>query len=533
MIGEHPMSVASDSHPVTTTENRFSAEAAQPSSRRVRMIRIIAAVIAPVMLAVALGTWALASPVGSSPDEDFHLNSIWCGNGIRQGLCEAGATDQSRSVPSALHESSHCFAGKPTQTPTCLLSPYEKFVDTTRGNFNNSNEVSGSGYPTLYYAVMGLIASKHVTTSVIVMRLLNVLIYVGLITALGLLLSPARRGILLWSIPITIVPFGMFLIPSINPSGWGLISASTLWLALVGYFEADSTRRRIGFGAIALAAYAIGVGARADAGAYAVVAIVIAIILTAQRTRRFVLLSIPPLLSIIVAIVIFLQLGQNDPTARGSEPRPNSEMFLNFFRLPELWAGSFGTWGLGWLDTTLPGTVWALAFLVFAGMTFRAFGRFSRRTLLATLGTGFFLVAIPLAVLFRNHLLVGTLIQPRYLLPLLIILAGVMLFSWTGESVGLSRAQIAVVVAMLAIANTVALHVNMRRYLTGTDTISLNLNSQVEWWWAIPVSPLTVWVVGTLTFALSLAAIATLAFTDRYRRVAPPQSQGLLSEQLR
>ena len=47
--------------------------------------RLILGIAAPVALFVALGSWVLASPVGSSPDDDYHMASIWCGQGVREG----------------------------------------------------------------------------------------------------------------------------------------------------------------------------------------------------------------------------------------------------------------------------------------------------------------------------------------------------------------------------------------------------------------------------------------------------------------
>ena len=36
---------------------------------------------APLLLLATLAAWALASPVGASPDEDYHLVSGWCATG--------------------------------------------------------------------------------------------------------------------------------------------------------------------------------------------------------------------------------------------------------------------------------------------------------------------------------------------------------------------------------------------------------------------------------------------------------------------
>jgi hypothetical protein len=54
------------------------------------------------------------------------------------------------------------------------------------------------------------------------------------------------------------------------------------------------------------------------------------------------------------------------------------------------------------------------------------------------------------------------------------------------------------------IANAIALHVNMRRYLTGVDMGGWNLDNSAEWWWQIPVTPATVWVVGSVAFAFAV-----------------------------
>ena len=53
----------------------------------------------------------------------------------------------------------------------------------------------------------------------------------------------------------------------------------------------------------------------------------------------------------------------------------------------------------------------------------------------------------------------------------------------------------------LIVANAVALHTNIRRYISGLDVVDWNLNHHVEWWWDIPVSPMVIWAIGSLAFA--------------------------------
>jgi len=55
--------------------------------------------IAPALALIALMAWALASPMGSSPDDDFHLTSIWCANASKTYDCAPGKTAATRVVP--------------------------------------------------------------------------------------------------------------------------------------------------------------------------------------------------------------------------------------------------------------------------------------------------------------------------------------------------------------------------------------------------------------------------------------------------
>jgi len=63
-----------------------------------------------------------------------------------------------------------------------------------------------------------------------------------------LLLPLRRRSTLLWGWIVSIVPLGLFLIASNNPSSWALIGIGSAWLALLGYLETHG-KRKIALGA--------------------------------------------------------------------------------------------------------------------------------------------------------------------------------------------------------------------------------------------------------------------------------------------
>jgi hypothetical protein len=108
----------------------------------------------------------------------------------------------------------------------------------------------------------------------------------------------------------------------------------------------------------------------------------------------------------------------------------------------------------------------------------------------------------------RAGLLVGH--QPRYLLPIIILLAGVSLLRRYDDPVRVSRGQALVVAGALVVANSVALYTNIRRYVTGLDATWGNLDKGVEWWWNIPVSPMGMWAIGSVAFAAVLFWLARL-----------------------
>jgi len=103
---------------------------------------------------VAFGSWALASPVGASPDEDFHLTSIWCSHGTREAICAPGATADTRTVPAELI-AAPCYAFKPDQSAACQTPTPEGMVVTDRGNFAGL-------YPPVFYYVQGFFVGADV-----------------------------------------------------------------------------------------------------------------------------------------------------------------------------------------------------------------------------------------------------------------------------------------------------------------------------------------------------------------------------------
>jgi len=478
--------------------------------------------LAPVFAVLALMCWALASPIGSSPDDDFHLASIWCAGGDVAGQCEAVADPEQRAIPASVLGAT-CFAFKPHQTGSCQdFGTGGEMVSTDRGNFTGS-------YPPVFYSTMNLFVSSGIEVSALVMRFVNIALLVGIASVLYAVLPPNRRLTLVWGFAATVVPLGVFLIASNNPSSWAVISAGTLWVALLGYFESTG-RRKIALGILSVVTAVMGAGARADAAVYVILAVLIVGVLSAKWNRVWAISAILPigLIGIAAAFYGFAQQSSSALSGLGpsgaTDPPPNwmSLLATNLLEVPSLWVGVFGSWKLGWLDTTLPGIVWVGGFGAFAALVFVGLRWQSPRKLVAVVAMLGAMWVVPTFILQQSQVAVGSEVQPRYLLPLIVMLAGVSFLGPAHRRIELSATQTVALVAVLSVANSVALMFNMRRYVTGEDVAGVDVDDAPPWWWSnLPLSPLIIWILGSVAFALFLGIISR---TELARRYAVPRT---------
>jgi hypothetical protein len=468
-------------------------------------------IVAPILALIALTAWVFASPIGSSPDDDFHLASIWCANSADTAACLPGPTASERVVPSEIKNSS-CYAYRPNVSAACENQYLDKgskpSVVTSRGNFKNN-------YPPVYYATMSALVGPNIPVSVLLMRMLNAVLLVGLTTGLFLLLPRNRRSVLLWAWMLTTVPLGLFLIASNNPSSWAITGIGTAWLALLGYFETTG-RRRVGLGVLFAVSGLMAAGARGDAALYLVLSILVVGGLTFARERAYLLRAILPAVMIVVAVYFFFSSQQSSVTSSGLGSAPGAHsapintttlLFKDFINVPSLWAGIFGTWNLGWLDTVVPSVVAFAGIVAFVGIGFSGLRRLWWQKAVAVGVVFVALWLIPTYVLVKGGNSVGQNVQPRYLLPLIVVFAGLLLLTRANDGMKINRTQAVIVVAGLAIGQSLALYYNLHRYIDGADGHNFNLDVGMKWWWSMPIPPMAVWVVGSIAFAAMLVVL--------------------------
>jgi hypothetical protein len=305
----------------------------------------------------------------------------------------------------------------------------------------------------------------------------------------------------------------MFLIPSTNPSAWAIIGVGSAWVALLGYLEHTGWQRWV-LGAMFVAFAGIAASARTDATLFAIASSGVALLATDAPFRQLIRrLWIPALGVVLAGSVLFFQRGALGALTTGFRSGSDDSfdwglLWNNIIETPGLWLGVVGGWpwgSLGWLDTPMPQIVALSSMGVFVALIGMGLAGATLRIRLVTVLMFIMVWTIPLYLLQISGFLVGAGFQSRYVMPLIVVLLGIMLLRPEGHP-GLfsQKTPVVMITIALTLANSIALHQNIRRYVTGLDEPGFNLNAGGEWWWwslsGSAITPMGVWLVGSLAF---------------------------------
>ena len=472
------------------------------------------------LLVVALSTvgasWALSSPIGSSPDDDFHLASIWCSPFAPDELCkptEQLAADLDANmqgqldggvklvrVPSRVGQEALCFAFDPTVSASCQRETVTEGFTETRAN--------DGLYPNGLYTLFGVFVTSDAGRSVIVIRMVSFALSMGLIVAAAAAVGRSLRQSYTLAVLATSIPLGVFLFSSTNPSGVAVASVGSAFVCALGFLRSTSRRETTAVSLVGVTAVGLAVSSRADTGLYVAAACGCALIFERAWRRQFWVRS---MVLVVVALVGLISLMLSTQTSAATDGIGGTDglqplsalLWNNLLTLPALWVGSLGVgWGLGWLDTRLPDVVGMSMVAAAGGLLLWGLGDVRRSKLVAALAAVITISFVPMWILAADRRLVGESVQPRYLLPMLPVLVTICLLPAQRGLRRLDRTQFVVLGCAFALAQSIALHANIRRYVSGQELIGLDLNSQVEWWWPIGVSPMALWLIGSAAFAI-------------------------------
>lgn len=477
----------------------------------VRWFRVALAVLG--LLGVLLGSvvWAISSPVGSSPDDDFHLTSTWCPLPIEESGCEyaeSGGEIVSVLVPETVSETKNCMAFMPEVDASCAdgLSD-ERWVNSDR--FDDGN------YPGGFYRFHHMLVGEDVHFSALLMRIVNIAIGLGGIALAAALAPPQLRHGILISAMVAWVPMGVYFIGSNNPTSWTISGCLIYAAALLASTDAVRWRKWVLL-VLSVAGAALAALSRTD-GAFYVFVISLAVWLLVRITKE----RIPSLVvSVVLSLVVLAGFATSNQagglTGSGGWPTSDewklSDIFLNnLLTLPEHIGSFWGlTWGPGWFDVPLKG--WSTLTMIFAagGLVFIGARELWGRKVLASLVAAGALLGIPVVAMTIRHVQPVIYYQGRYMLPLLAVVFVIWLSRRSGRAFYLSTGERVALGGVVGVANMMALHSLIVRYAVGTDAGVLIRIGEPEWWpWGI--GPMTVWVLGSLAMIVGFAAL--LAYT--------------------
>lgn len=477
-------------------------------------------IVMPIAFFLALVGWALTSPVGSSPDDDYHLSSIWCAGGERKGVCEIDETnDAARLIPRSVAFAHECFAYEASVTAACAADSDDSLVPTER-----VNNTAGL-YPALFYKTMNLLVGPDEQRSVLIMRLMNAALAAGLVALALRVLWPAVRSAVLVVVLVIYVPLGLFIIPSTNPSSWtitGITSLFAFGLALASRTSWRSRRTWILLAATVFSAV-LAIGSRVDAAAYVV--LVVAVVFALTGVRRIRKGWIASLILAVLALVGLAQFatfgtpGSGEMGGMGGAEPSIGLLLTNIVYLPVYLSGAVGAMALGWNDTPLPPMVFVFGVLAMGALAYRGMAGMSRRKALGVALALAAVVVVPLAFLQREGLGVGEVVQARYLLPLILVLFATLSLAVpyarpTDSGLPMPRGFAWLLGVVMFGTASLSLWVNAHRYASGSTRGLFDIDLELEWTGLIALPLPLIVALGVLATLIYVAAGTLGVYSD-------------------
>lgn len=486
------------------------------------MVAVIAASLA----------WVVSAPVGSSPDEDFHVGSMWCPPPVDETGCQISTKDGEKAVmvPQSLaKEYVTCYAFDHDNSAQCALNASdEELAPTLRWDDGN--------YPWGYYQFAHLFVQHSTNRAVLALRAFNALLAIGLLGAIIALADSGLRRAISVALTVAWLPMGFYFIAGMNPSSWAMTGTFAFAAALLASTRSEG-RRRVGLVACALAGAVLACTSRGDS-AFFLFVITVALAFAVPLSRRIVPEAC--LACVASAVGIWVMSRTNvaaSHLASGSNVSGESWwhiMYLNVSALPDYLRGFVGyLFGPGWNDVSYQGTVSSGASLVVVALLAWSLRSLSWRKVLSAITVAGAITGVPVVIGLRGHFNNVLTYQPRYMLPLfavfmLMLLAPSPARDEGGRSLGsrpfrvpqgvAGRVGTGLVAAVWALTNARALYLVIERYAFGhtahgmpIDLSTRNLSDGNEWWWPnAPVGPMAVWVVGALAGFVAIALAAYL-----------------------
>ncbi len=498
------------------------------------------------LLPIVLAGWLLAAPPGASPDDGYHLPSIWCAEGFKDGICleDPAAPGSSRVlVPQAVRVIT-CFQYDGSQSAACALRGLE---ENSQRLIPTDTNIRGER-PTLYYRAMHRLIGdgSDVAAATARIRTANLVTVVLMVLLTAFVARRRVRAAFLLSWLVASVPLGLFLMTSLNTSAWGLAGLTTVWVNAITVLHHPVRANRIAGAALALVGLVLALGSRTEAvGHVAVIAAAVTALWwwgmrdrgdgPSGRSRVGIVVGTTIGITLVGSVLLLVASDNAQLTSLLSDLRGGydriaarnvGDPFLAIaFEVPSLWAGALGhIWGLGALDTPIPVLATIPLIGVFAALLAVGLQQGARARVVAVTLIGVALFVFPTFSLLRDGFLVYESLQPRQFMAMLFVLLGVALLRLPEErALVLGRGMRTTIVAGLGLAHSVALLVTIQRHTSGLlpgflgEFRHVSLRREIEWWWASMPHPHVVWAIASVAYVVILIVAVNLFRPDADR----------------
>ena len=503
-----------------------------PASAPQRRTLVAVLVLVAAVIAASLA-WVVASPVGASPDEDFHVGAMWCPPPVDETGCQISTKDGEKAVmvPQSLaKEYVTCYAFDHDNSAQCALNASdEELAPTLRWDDGN--------YPWGYYQFAHLFVQRSTSHAVLALRTVNTLLAIGLIGAIIALTDSGLRRAISVSVTVAWLPMGFYFVAGMNPSSWAMTGTFAFAAGLLAATRSVGPRR-VGLIACALTGAVLACTSRGDS-AFFLFVVTVALAFAVPLSRRIVPEAILACVASVVGIWVMARtnvaashLGSSNELAKYSLTHI---AWLNVSSLPNYLRGFVGhLFGPGWNDVSYQGTVSYGASVVVVAVLCWSLRSLSWRKALSAITVAGAITGVPVVIGLRGHFNNVLTYQPRYMLPLFAVFLLMLLApsparaDEAGQRVGsaafrvptsiVGRVGTGLVAALWALTNTRALYLVIERYAFGRtahampiDLSMRNLSEGNEWWWpTAPIGPMAVWILGALAGAIAIGLAVVL-----------------------
>lgn len=503
-----------------------------PTSAVQRRTLVAALILVAAVIAASLA-WVVASPVGASPDEDFHVGAMWCPPPVDETGCQISTKDGEKAVmvPQSLaKEYVTCYAFDHDNSAQCALNASdEELAPTLRWDDGN--------YPWGYYQFAHLFVQRSTSHAVLALRTVNTLLAIGLIGAIIALADSGLRRAISVSVTVAWLPMGFYFVAGMNPSSWAMTGTFAFAAGLLAATRSVGPRR-VGLIACALAGAVLACTSRGDS-AFFLFVVTVALAFAVPLSRRIVPEAILACVASVVGIWVMARtnvaashLGSSNELAEYSLTHI---AWLNVSSLPNYLRGFVGhLFGPGWNDVSYQGTVSYGASVVVVAVLCWSLRSLTWRKALSAVTVFGAITGVPVVIGLREHFNNVLIYQPRYMLPLFAVFALMLLAPSParaddeGRPAGseafrlptsiAGRVATGLVAALWALTNARALYLVIERYAFGytqhgypIDLATRNLSAGNEWWWpTAPIGPMAAWIIGSLAGAIAIGLAVVL-----------------------